>query len=90
MVERGGADSYPHVVARHELWRGYIGAKSQLIELAMSVDRQRSHGLPRRLYSAKTRPSRWRPGVAARRDTLLPHAGAFRAAPPILVTGFAE
>jgi hypothetical protein len=89
MIERGGVHANPHIVRRCGFGHRNIVAEYELIEVTVSVDGQRSHEVPRQLYSPKTSlaPPRT-PGACNRAFTQ--NARDFRAATPIPVTGFAE
>ena len=90
MVEGGGADANADVAIVDDLRRRYIVAKPQPIQLAVSVDRQRSHHIPRRLYSANRSPLA-RNATDTRGRTS--HFDAVHGGSPstlIPVTGFAE
>ena len=77
MIQRRRMHTNPHIVERRDLGCGDVVAKLELIELAVLIDRQRSHEVPRRLYSAHTSP-------------VSRNACAFRVATTVPVTGFAE
>jgi hypothetical protein len=56
MIQRRGEHADAHFTRRRDLRRLNVVAKLDLVERTVRIDRQRSHGLPRRLYSATTCP----------------------------------